>query len=96
MLREHWLLAKLYALLQNPGMRLHDYLESGAMTPDQLATKAGIRNVDQVRQWRHGYGGRVPNPANCVAIELATEGKVTRQDLRPDDWQAIWPELAEA
>lgn len=31
----------------------------------------------------------------CVAIERATEGAVTRRDLRPDDWQAIWPELAE-
>ena len=30
----------------------------------------------------------------CVAIEVATHGAVTRQDLRPDDWQKIWPELA--
>lgn len=29
----------------------------------------------------------------CVPIELATNGEVTRRDLR-DDWQAIWPELA--
>ncbi|MDO9235982.1 MAG: Cro/CI family transcriptional regulator [Aquabacterium sp.] len=32
----------------------------------------------------------------CVAIERATNGEVTRQDLRPDDWQDIWPELAQA
>jgi DNA-binding transcriptional regulator YdaS (Cro superfamily) len=31
----------------------------------------------------------------CVAIEQATEGAVTRRDLRPDDWFLIWPELAE-
>lgn len=31
----------------------------------------------------------------CVAIERATAGAVTRQDLRPDDWRDIWPELAE-
>jgi DNA-binding transcriptional regulator YdaS (Cro superfamily) len=30
----------------------------------------------------------------CVAIERATEGAVTRRDLRPYDWQEIWPELA--
>lgn len=30
----------------------------------------------------------------CVAIEQATDAAVTRRDLRPDDWQAIWPELA--
>lgn len=30
----------------------------------------------------------------CTAIELATNGAVTRRDLRPDDWARIWPELA--
>lgn len=35
------------------------------------------------------------SPARCVAIEQATSGAVTRKDLRPDDWQQIWPELAE-
>lgn len=29
----------------------------------------------------------------CVAIELATKGKVNRKDLRPNEWEAIWPEL---
>lgn len=74
-------------------MRLHDFLETGAMTPEELAAAAGIPNVDQIRQWRHCYGGRVPSPANCVAIEAATDRKVMRWDLRPDDWHLIWPEL---
>lgn len=29
----------------------------------------------------------------CVEIEELTEGQVTRQQLRPDDWSKIWPEL---
>ncbi len=29
----------------------------------------------------------------CAAIEKATKGAVTRRELRPDDWQVIWPEL---
>ena len=33
--------------------------------------------------------------AICVAIEQQTKGKVTRKDLRPDDWQLLWPELRE-
>lgn len=37
----------------------------------------------------------VPSASYCVAIERATGGAVTRRDLRPDDWQSIWPELAE-
>lgn len=32
----------------------------------------------------------------CVPVERATEGEVTRRDLRPDDWEQIWPELADA
>lgn len=32
----------------------------------------------------------------CAAIEAATHGEVTRRDLRPDDWEQIWPELAKA
>lgn len=31
----------------------------------------------------------------CSKIEQATNGQVTRRDLRPDDWHEIWPELAE-
>ncbi len=29
----------------------------------------------------------------CPAIEKATDGQVSRRDLRPDDWWLIWPEL---
>ena len=32
---------------------------------------------------------------HCPHIEKLTERAVTRQMLRPDDWQRIWPELAE-
>ena len=31
----------------------------------------------------------------AVAIEHFTQGQVTRQDLFPNDWQQIWPELAQ-
>lgn len=30
----------------------------------------------------------------CVAIERDTGGVLNRQLMRPDDWQAHWPELA--
>ena len=32
----------------------------------------------------------------CAAIEQATGGRVTRKDLRPADWQKIWPELSKS
>lgn len=45
-----------------------------------------------VNQWRSG--ARPVPVQHCFAIEIATNGAVTRRDLRPDDWQKIWPELA--
>ncbi|MFM0330681.1 transcriptional regulator [Paraburkholderia strydomiana] len=32
---------------------------------------------------------------HCTPIEQATDGVVTRQMLRPDDWNLIWPELVQ-
>lgn len=37
--------------------------------------------------------GQVLRPELCVAIEEQSGRKVTRRDLRPDDWPRIWPEL---
>lgn len=40
------------------------------------------------------FKGDRPVPVElCVSIERATDGAVTRRDLRPDDWHLIWPEL---
>ncbi|MGA4365398.1 MULTISPECIES: transcriptional regulator [Pantoea] len=35
-------------------------------------------------------------PALCVLIEKASDGKVTRKNLHPTDWESIWPELKAA
>ncbi|ELI8162584.1 TPA: transcriptional regulator [Yersinia enterocolitica] len=37
--------------------------------------------------------GQVIGPELCVAIEENSNGAVSRQDLNPDNWQKIWPEL---
>jgi DNA-binding transcriptional regulator YdaS (Cro superfamily) len=75
-------------------MKLSEYLASdGALTVAQLRDAIGVKSDAQVRQWQHAYGDRQPGPEYCVAIERATENKVRRWDLRPDDWHRIWPEL---
>lgn len=56
-----------------------------------LAAAVGVTKA-AVWQWK-SLGRQVPIE-HCVAIERATGGAVTRRDLRPDDWQSIWPELA--
>lgn len=46
--------------------------------------------------WQMKNGKRPVHAAIAVAIERATGGQVTRKDLRPHDWQDIWPELSQS
>lgn len=39
------------------------------------------------------YGNKIASPEVAARTEIATGGLVTRQQLRSDDWQVIWPEL---
>lgn len=56
----------------------------------QLGDSIGVQ-VAQVWQWTNA---KRPVPIeHCVAIEKATKGAVTRQELRPDDFWLIWPDL---
>lgn len=75
-------------------MNLKEYLEQlerGAAA--KLAAELGISKsyLSQLAS-----GAAPISPARCVEIERATNGKVTRKDLRPDDWEKIWPELAKS
>jgi DNA-binding transcriptional regulator YdaS (Cro superfamily) len=54
-----------------------------------LASLLGL-SIQTVSNWKV----RGVPVERCVAVEYATGGKVTRRQLRPDDWQAIWPEEA--
>ena len=58
-----------------------------------LAEKLGFKDRRNVWPW-FNRDRDVP-VEHCTAIERITDGAVTRQELRPNDWQAIWPELAE-
>jgi DNA-binding transcriptional regulator YdaS (Cro superfamily) len=48
-------------------------------TQAELARRLGVRS-QHITNWR----ARGVPPARCLAIENATEGAVTRYDLRPD------------
>lgn len=60
---------------------------AGGLT--KLAAAIG-QSSQTVSNWRD----RGVPVVHCAAIEQATNGAVTRRDLRPDDWHRIWPELA--
>ena len=70
-------------------MNLLSYVKTRA-TQVELATKLAITPV-LINQWANGK--RPIPPDRCVEIERATGGGVTRPELRPDDWERIWPEL---
>ena len=73
-------------------MKLSDYLTGhGSQTDLARAISAQPQLV-----WQWSKGVRKIPVERCVAIERATNGAVTRKDLRPDDWEEIWPELAGA
>ena len=40
------------------------------------------------------YGYRPCSAELASAVERVSGGAVTRQVMRPDDWQEVWPELA--
>ena len=73
-------------------MKLSSWLSFERGRGATLAREIGVSPV-MVSQW--ASGPRVAPIERCVPIERATSGEVTRRDLRPDDWAAIWPELAD-
>ena len=72
-------------------MDLMTYLKG--LTPaerEALAKKcdASARSLMNV-----AYGARACGPVLAANLEVHSKGVVTRRELRPNDWQAIWPEL---
>lgn len=56
--------------------------------PTALAKRIKAK-PNQLNNWRkRGVPARW-----CYAIEDAVEGRVTRKDLRPEDWHLIWRDL---
>lgn len=51
--------------------------------------------VTKAAVWQWKQEGRRTPIEHCPEIERRTCGAVTRRDLRPNDWQQIWPELAQ-
>jgi len=74
-------------------MNLSEYLKSSPRGELVSISREIHSHPSTVFYWANGIR---PIPIHhCVAIERATGGQVTRQELRPDDWWKIWPELAD-
>ncbi|MFY9479133.1 MAG: YdaS family helix-turn-helix protein [Aquabacterium sp.] len=78
-------------------MDLATYFKSpGAMTVAELATAAGIKHVAQINQWRNPAFGRRPGYEHAAAVERATKGACTCEELNSSlPWRRMpdreWP-----
>ena len=70
-------------------MNIQDYTQQ--ITQITLARAIGVA-PSFVNQWVKKTR-KIP-PVYCVAIERLSQGQVSRQELRPDDFWKIWPDLA--
>ena len=73
-------------------MNLSQYLLEERGRQASLARAIGAHAPD-ISRWADGT--RTIPVVHAAAIESATGGLVTRKEMFPDDWQRIWPELAE-
>jgi DNA-binding transcriptional regulator YdaS (Cro superfamily) len=73
-------------------MKLSEYVRQMPRGKGTALAQALKVSQPTVSDWSTG---KKPVPVErCAQLERATGGVVTRKDLRPDDWQEIWPELA--
>jgi hypothetical protein len=62
--------------------------------PTTVAKILNLPNPQAVSNWKT-RGVPIDHCAALEAAVMAAGGDITRRDFYPDDWQRIWPELAE-
>jgi DNA-binding transcriptional regulator YdaS (Cro superfamily) len=62
----------------------------------KTATDAEVSDTGTSRAYLRliAYGHKTASAEIASRTERSTAGLVTRKDLRPNDWQQIWPELS--
>jgi DNA-binding transcriptional regulator YdaS (Cro superfamily) len=62
-------------------MQLHDYLAAESVSQAELARRVGVTQ-GMVWQWLRGV--RRVSAEKVLALEVATDGMVSRHEIRPD------------
>ncbi|MBX9901453.1 MAG: helix-turn-helix domain-containing protein [Burkholderiaceae bacterium] len=73
-------------------MNLATYISLERGNATQLAKGLGV-GASYISQLASGH--RCASAGTSSKIEKLTNNQVTRRDLRPHDWQDIWPDLTE-
>lgn len=66
------------------------------MTAAERQRVAAAVGLDEQYLYQCLSGRRAVPIHHCLPIEQATDGRVSRRDLRPKDWHRIWPDLVAA
>ena len=72
-------------------MELKTHLKTLSLVDRESLALKSETSVGHLQNVAYGY--RPCSPELAVLLERNTDKAVTRRDLRPDDWLAIWPEL---
>jgi DNA-binding transcriptional regulator YdaS (Cro superfamily) len=73
-------------------MNLNDWVKQQRGRSLSLALCVGV-TPPVVSDWCTGK--KAIAAEHCKTIERFTDGEVTVQDMRPNDWHKYWPELAQ-
>lgn len=74
--------------------KLREFLNSLSTVEQRIFAISCLTTIGYLR--KAISEGQLIKIKTCVKIEQKSNGKVTRKDLRPNDWQENWPELVEA
>lgn len=73
-------------------MTLSEYLQNSPRGTLGKIAKLINSHAPDISRW--ASGDRPVPPHKALAIEMATEGEVSRKELLPNDWQCFWPDLS--
>lgn len=71
-------------------MQLIDFLKAGG--PRIRKELEGRLGVSKSYMSQLASGRAAISPSRCITIETFTNGKVSRAEMRPSDWEEIWPD----
>jgi DNA-binding transcriptional regulator YdaS (Cro superfamily) len=73
--------------------KLLQYINSLSDNERHVFSRSCGTSIGYMRKIISSNGKLFFGAALCIKIEEKTNSLVTRKDLRPHDWQEIWPEL---
>ena len=79
-------------MANNEKMKFHEWVKGQRGRSLAIAKAVGV-TPPVVSDWV--MGKKAIAAEHCKAIFRFTEGQVTLQEMRPNDWHKYWPELAE-